>query len=231
MTPDGAAMSLHEHDGSYCIRVNGQQLMHSSVATSELLLGEIGCERHAAKPHARFLIGGLGLGFTLKSLLDKVGKSAVVYVAELMPEIVAWNREHLSKLNGDLLDDPRVRILVDDVCRVILRSAKDPFDAIMLDIDNGTTAMVASENNKLYARSGINQVAAALKPGGRAVIWSACEDPIIEGRMAKALFKVKAVPAKLHSSAKRSKYVLYVGDKTETVAVPVENPKVEGQRT
>src|SRR5258708_18917843 len=214
-TPDGGRLTLNEHDGAFCIRVNGQQLMHSSVATSELMLGEIGCERHAKQPNARFLIGGLGLGFTLKAVLAKAGPTAIVYVAELMPEIVAWNRDYLSGLNGNLLEDRRVRILIDDVRKVIMRARQEPYDSIMLDIDNGTTAMMKGENNKLYARNGVHQIHAALKPGGRTIVWSACADPIIADRLSKAEFKVQAIPAKLHANAKRSTYMLYVAENQE----------------
>src|SRR6185312_11383909 len=110
-TPDGARLTLVEHDGDFCIRVNGQQLMHSAVTASELQLGTLGCEQHAGKKGTRILIGGLGLGFTLKSVLQSAGRTDTVHVAELFPEIVEWNRTFLSPLNGRLLDDPRVKVL------------------------------------------------------------------------------------------------------------------------
>src|SRR4051812_23544347 len=115
-TPNGARMTLVEQDGSYCIRVNGQQLMHSAASTSEMELGRLGCEHHAGKSDgARVLIGGLGLGFTLRSVIATVGDNAVVHVAELFPEIVAWNRTFLAGLNGGALTDRRVSVLVEDV--------------------------------------------------------------------------------------------------------------------
>lgn len=212
--PNGARLTLVEHDGSYCIRVNGQQLMHSAVSASEIKLGALGCERHARQnTGTRVLIGGLGLGFTLKSVLAAVGGNAVVEVAELFPEIVAWNRTHLAGLNGKCLADRRVRVREEDVRSIIRRSAKAPYDVIVLDIDNGTTAMVKTENNELYSERGLQQIALALNPGGRAAIWSACPDPVIERRLAKAGFQVTAVPAKLHDTAKRFTYMIYVADK------------------
>jgi spermidine synthase len=215
-TPNGARMTLVEHDGTFCIRVNGQQLMHSAVSASELKLGELGCERHARKNHGtRVLIGGLGLGFTLRSVLAAVGGNAVVEVVELFPEIVAWNRTHLAGLNGKLLDDRRVKVRAEDVRTVIARAVRAPYDVIVLDIDNGTTAMVKSENNLLYSEWGMAQIARALKPGGRAAVWSACPDPVIEQRLAKAGLSVQAVPAKLYEHAKRSAYMIYVADKLE----------------
>ncbi len=213
-TPNGARMTLVEHDGDFCIRVNGQQLMHSSVSTSEIKLGEIGCEKHPLRGAAtRVLIGGLGLGFTLKSVLRCMGPKAVVHVSELFPELVVWNRTFLAGLNGRALADKRVTVYEEDVRAVIRRAARAPYEAIILDIDNGTTAMVKNENNELYSEGGMKQIALALKPGGRVAIWSACADTAIEKRLVKAGFQVKAVPAKLYEHARRSTYMIYVGDR------------------
>ena len=218
-TPNGARMTLVEHDGSFCIRVNGQQLMHSAVTTSELQLGELGCEHFARKKNSpRVLIGGLGLGFTLKSVLTSVGPSAVVHVAELFPQIVAWNRTHLLDLNGKLLADPRVSVFEEDVRAVLRRAVRTPYDVIMLDIDNGTTAMVSDDNNELYSLAGIKHIAAALKPGGRAAVWSASPDAPLAARLAKAGFVVKAVPSRVHATARRSAYMIYVADKPAAAA-------------
>lgn len=213
-TPNGARMTLVGHDGDFCIRVNGQQLMHSSVATSEIELGKLGCERHPNRGAAtRVLIGGLGLGFTLRSVLECTGPKATVHVSELFPEIVAWNRTHLAGLNGRLLADKRVTVFVDDIRAIIRGAVRAPYDAIVLDIDNGTTAMVKDDNNQLYSERGMQQIALALKPAGRAAIWSACPDAVIEKRLTKAGFQVRAVPAKLYAQAKRATYMIYVADK------------------
>ncbi|MDP1579375.1 MAG: hypothetical protein Q8M02_03800 [Candidatus Didemnitutus sp.] len=220
-TPNGARMTLVEHDGNFCIRVNGQQLMHSAVSTSELKLGALGCARAAGKPAAKILIGGLGLGFTLKSVLQTVASDATVHVAELFPEIVEWNRTFMAGLNGASLADPRVKIIEGDVRALIERSAHAPYDAIVLDIDNGTTAMVAAANHDLYSPGGMRLIARALKPGGRATVWSAAPDPAIQVRLVKAGLIVQAVPAKLHENAKRAAYMIYVADKPEASAKPV----------
>ena len=215
-TPNGARMTLVEHDGSFCIRVNGQQLMHSAVTTSEVELGALGCERVAGKKSApRVLIGGLGLGFTLKSVLENVGPNAVVHVAELFSEIVEWNRTHLQPLNGGLLSDPRVTVFEEDVRSVIRRAARTPYDAIMLDIDNGTTAMVSDANNALYSAAGIKQIAEALKPGGRAAVWSASPDAPLAGRLHQAGLHVRPVASRVHATARRSAYMIYLADKPE----------------
>jgi spermidine synthase len=216
-TPNGARMTLVEHDGSYCIRVNGQQLMHSSVSTSEIELGKLACVRHPNRgASTRVLIGGLGLGYTLKSVLECVGPRATVHVAELFAEIVQWNRTHLAGLNGSLLQDKRVTVFLDDIRATIRGAARNPYDAIALDIDNGTTAMVKEDNNQLYSEWGMQQIALALKPGGRVAVWSACPDAVIEKRLAKAGFQVQAVPARLYARAKRAAYMIYLGDKPAT---------------
>lgn len=213
-TPNGARMTLVEHDGSFCIRVNGQQLMHSKVAHSEIELGTLACERHGAKDlKARALIGGLGLGFTLKSVLQATGPHAEVHVAELFPEIVEWNRTFMERLNGDALQDPRVKVLIEDVDAVISRAEQNPYDAIALDIDNNTTAMVAVENHKLYQKLGIQKIWNALRPGGRAALWFAGPDVAIERLLRKAGFKVQAVRAKVGASSRRESYMIYVADK------------------
>ncbi len=212
-------MTLVEHDGSFCIRVNGQQLMHSKVATSEIKLGSLACERHSAEDlQPKVLIGGLGLGFTLKSVLESTGPQATVHVVELFPEIVEWNRTFMAKLNGDALEDPRVTVLTEDVTDVISRSAQAPYDAIALDIDNNTTAMVKTENHDLYGKFGIKKIWDSLHPGGRAAIWFAAPDVAIERMLKKVGFKVQAIPAKLCGSSKREAYMIYVADKPRSAA-------------
>lgn len=212
-TPDGARLSLHEHDGSYCIRLDGQDLMHSDTSASELLLGELAKDRLAARPEARVLIGGLGLGYTLKAVLDHAGPRARVEVGELMPEVVEWNRSHMAGLNGRLLDDPRVTLCMGDVVATIARAKPAAYDAILLDVDNGPTPMVNAGNVRLYGPRGLDVLRKKLRPGGRLAIWSAAPDRTFEGRLAKAGFAAQAIPARLFPGAKRSAYVIYVGDK------------------
>ncbi len=213
LTPDGSRLSLFEHNGSYAIRMNGQGLMHSSATESELMLGETGTAHLLAKPTPRILIGGLGLGFTLKSVLERVSAAASVQVAELMPAVVEWNREFLQSLNGALLNDPRVLIREEDVVDLVLRTEPAAFDAILLDIDNGPSAMVQEDNSRLYDDVGLWSLAAALSPGGRAVIWSAGDDEAFLQRLRRAPFTVEVVRAKAYPGARRSGIVLYVADK------------------
>jgi len=212
-TPDGARLVLYEHDGSYCIRLNGQDLMHSSVTASELRLGELAAEILSTHPNSLALLGGLGLGFTLKSLLAKSGPGAKVQVAELIPQVVAWSRNLLAHLNGALLDDPRVEVLLRDVWSVIAGAEPARYDALVLDVDNGPTAMVQMRNARLYSFKGLQQVASVLKPHGRALFWSARPDPAFGQRLARAGFKVHVVTAPLYAAAKSCPVNIYVAGK------------------
>ena len=212
-TPDGARLALYEHDGTYCIRLGQEELMHSSLSVSELRLGELATERLASHARPSVLIGGLGLGFTLRSVLRTLGPDASVHVAELIPAVVDWNRQHLAGLNGALLDDPRVEVIIADVWDVIARAGRARYDAVMLDIDNGPDGLVQKQNDRVYDRNGLQQLATILKPGGRAAIWSAWMDHGFARRLSDAGFIVQTVPAKLHSHAKRCAYTIFVADK------------------
>ena len=213
-TREGTRLALYEHDGSYAIRLDGQTLMHSAISASELQLGELAVKRLTDQSPVSVLIGGLGLGFSLKSVLAKVAPTSVIHVAELIPQVVEWNREFLVAVNGMLVDDPRVTIFTDDVWNVLGRTAKDRYDAIVIDIDNGPAAMVQKPNFRLYHQNGIRMMMDALKPGGRTVIWSAAWDDAFANRLSKAGFRISAVPAKLYPNAKRNGCVLYVADKS-----------------
>ncbi|MDB6148318.1 MAG: spermidine synthase [Spartobacteria bacterium] len=212
-TPDGSRLTLHEHDGEYFMKLNGRQLMSSTSTTSELLLAEQACLQLALRPDCRVLIGGLGLGFSLKRVLQMIGQSGFVQVAELLPEVVTWNRELLAGLNGRLLNDKRVQVLIEDVFAVIRRGAKNPYDAILLDVDNGPTSFVLKENSRLYSRRGLKRIYSALKPGGRVVFWSAEPERGFREQLSSAGFATEEFPAKSHERAKRFAHMIYVGER------------------
>lgn len=205
-------MVLSEQDGAFAISLNGQELMHSRAHASEDLLGELGVALAKTLPSARVMVGGLGLGFTLAQVLAGLQSDAVVDVGELLPAVVDWNREYLQELNGTALDDPRVQLHLGDAAKLIQRAKPGTYDAVMLDLDNGPVAMVASSNKNIYSKGGLLSVKRALKPGGRVVFWSASVDAPFETRLQQVGFTVKAVPAKVHAKAKRTTYLLYVAD-------------------
>jgi spermidine synthase len=212
-TPDGARLALYEHDGNYCIRLDQQELMHSSLSDSELLLGELATKNLKHHAHPMVLIGGLGLGFTFRGVLRTLGPDAAVQVVELMPAVVDWNRQFLCGLNGGLLDDPRVEVIVADVWEIIARAGRSSYDAVILDIDNGPHGIVQEQNDRLYHREGIQRLAAILRPGGRMGIWSAWRDQGFIQRLSEAGFMVQTVPAKLHAHSQRCAYTIFVADK------------------
>ncbi len=212
LTASGGAVGLYERDGAFSISFNGQELMHSQSSASERLLGELAAERLRGAARPRVLIGGLGLGFTLRRALELLPANATVEVAELLPAIVAWNRSFLQGLNGAALDDPRVTILETDVGELIRGAEPGRYDAIALDVDNGPIALVEKANDHLYSPAGLAAAKSALAPCGRSVFWSAGPDAAFELRLRKAGFRVKAVPAKTHDGAKRAAYTVFVAD-------------------
>lgn len=187
--------------------------MHSRLNASETLLGTLGAKIPATETAPRTLIGGLGLGFTLRSVLENAPGNARIDVAELIPEILDWNRNQLASLNGKLLGDPRVRTQATDVLRVAQDAPPGAFNSILLDIDNGPTALVSSGNSAIYSPNGLDTFFRALKPGGRLAIWSAAPDTKFERRLANTGFTPTAVPAKASANAKRAAYLIYVADK------------------
>ncbi len=212
-TPDGSRLSLHEHDGDYFIKLNGRQLMGSNSTTSEILLAQEACKNLGSSPQSRVLIGGLGLGFSLKRVLEMIGSIGVVEVAELIPEVIDWNRKLLSAVNGKLLRDRRVKVFAEDVFALIKRGAKTPYDAILLDVDNGPTSFVQAKNSRLYNRRGLEAIWNALTPGGRVAFWSAEPEPGFRDSLTRAGFLAEETPAKAHERAKRCAHMIYVGER------------------
>lgn len=214
--PDGARLTLHSHDGHFVIRADGQTLMHSATTASEEQLGDLVAEvlvgRVWEKP--RVLLGGLGLGFTLRRVLERAPASpgVQVVVAELMPEVVVWNRAWLRELNGLALDDARVTVRVGDVGASLTDGAG--YAVIALDVDNGPSAMVRAGNCGLYDARGLARLAAALAPGGRLLVWSAGPDLAFARRLAAAGFAgVRLVQAPAHARARSRGHVIFVAEK------------------
>ncbi len=217
-TPGGAELTLHAKDTHFFLRVNREPLMATNAPESEKVMAQLACENLADRPGVRVLIGGLGFGFTLRRTLELVGPDAAVQVAELLPEVVAWNREFLGKVNRPFLDDPRVHITIADVFSLIAKARPAAYDAILLDVDNGPSPMVQKDNARLYNARGLAAIQRILKPGGRVTFWSASPDRAFAERLTKAGFVVQVVPAKAYEQAKRHAHTIFVAEALETPA-------------
>jgi spermidine synthase len=166
-------MTLSRRGKDVAIRVRGVELMNSRNHISEDELGRYAARLVVGKTNARVLIGGLGLGYTLRAVLNAAPTSVTIDIVEIFPAVVRWNREHTGALAGKPLDDPRVTLIEADVAAVIARSP-GVYDAIVLDVDNGPDA-VFEANAKLYKRRGLAEAKRALAPGGGLCVWSAFE--------------------------------------------------------
>lgn len=188
-TPDDTDMALMRRDREYIILAGGRSLMSSRMHGSEEALAAFGCRTARTLDAPCVLVGGLGMGFTLRATLDLLPASATIVVSELVPAIVEWNRGPLAPLAGHPLKDARVRVEVGDVTAA-LQSSTARFDAALLDVDNGPDAFTASDNVALYSDRGLAAARKALKPGGVLAVWSAWEDRKFEQRLRYAGFAV-----------------------------------------
>jgi spermidine synthase len=181
-TPDGRKLSLYHRHGDFYIDLDNEQLMSTRDHGSEDALARLACEDLATPDSPRVLIGGLGLGFTLRAALAILPPRAEIVVAEIMPAVVEWNRTHLKDISGPSMADPRVTIEVKDVQKLIGQGLPQ-YDAIMLDVDNGPDGWCIKSNGRIYDRGGLNDIRDTLKPGGCLAVWSAAPDSSFVKRM------------------------------------------------
>jgi spermidine synthase len=190
LSPDGTVMKLIRRGDEYIIFADGAILMSSRMHGSEESLAKFACQRVRTLERPCVLIGGLGMGFTLRATLDLLSPDATVVVAELVPAVVEWNRGPLGPLAGHPLKDKRVRVDIGDVA-VTLDSRLGQFDAVLLDVDNGPAAFTASNNAGLYDHRGIAAARAALKINGVLAVWAAQDDRKFEQRLRQGRFDVQ----------------------------------------
>jgi len=208
-TPDGGEMILYQHDRDFSIMVNGEDLMHSRQHESELELARLGCHRLGGQASPQVLIGGLGMGYTLRQALDMLGPRSRVVVGELLEDVVEWNRRFLGRLNGHPLADERVVIQTGDVGDLLTHSP-GRFDAILLDIDNGPRAMTVSANQRLYDHSGILACRQALQRNGCLAVWSAEPEKSFEHRLMDCGFHVRRFRAPAYKGSKSQARFVWV---------------------
>ena len=181
-TADGTEIKLTRRSTEYIILADGKTLMSSRMHGSEEALATFGCRRARTLKQPCVLVGGLGMGYTLRATLDLLPPGGIVVVAELVPEVVEWNRGPLGPLAGHPIKDKRVRIDINDVS-VTLHSSRDRFDAVLLDVDNGPDGFTSAANDRLYGDRGLAACFTALRPGGVLAIWSVREDRKFEQRL------------------------------------------------
>ena len=211
-TPDGVALTLTRHDREYVIMADGRSLMSSRMHGSEEALARFALQG-LRLPGACVLVGGLGMGFTLRATLDLLPGDASVVVAEFVPAIVEWNRGPLGPLAGHPLKDPRVRLEVEDVGNILHASAAG-FEAILLDTDNGPDAFTAATNARLYGDSGLSAARLALKPGGVLAVWSAWENRRFEQRLRYAGFTVAVERVRGRLERGGPKHTIFIATRT-----------------
>lgn len=207
-TPDGSELVLYERDGVFSIRVGGRELMTSRVHGSEEALASMVLSRVRRKK-PQVLVGGLGMGYTLRAVLDVHPPVARVVVAELFHAVVDWNRKELSHLARAPLDDPRVSLIEGDVAEVIRTNSK-AFDAVLLDVDNGPVAFTVQGNEELYSVHGLASISRSLRPGGVLGVWSADPDPSFERRLRKAGFQFQTERVAARAVGKGPKHIIYL---------------------
>lgn len=209
-TPDGTRLELLAHDHDRIIRVAGQELMSTRQHRSEERLGEVAVAALAGMPRPRVLVGGLGMGFTLRAVLAGLPPGALVTVAELLPAVVAWNRDPALGLAADCLADPRVTVFEGDVGDLLARP-RVAFDAVLMDVDNGTDALTVGSNERLYRSAGVGLVRRAIARDGIAVWWSAHQDRAFAALLADSGFAVEVERVVPHARAKQATHVLFIG--------------------
>ena len=212
-TPDQLnELRLYRRGDEFSIRIDGQELMNSRAHGSEEVLAEAACSRIAGRPRARVLIGGLGMGYTLAAALAQLGSKSQVVVSELAPAVVTWNRGPLGALAGDPLLDKRVSVQEVDVVALI-KTSKEQFDAIILDVDNGPEALTQKGNEWLYGRSGLSSAHAALRPGGVLAVWAAQQCPPFAKRLRRVGFQVKEIRARSRGKGKGSRHTVWLAQR------------------
>lgn len=206
--PGGDELRLYRRGDDFIIAIDRNELMSSRMSGSEEALATMTCDRLRSPKAASLLIGGYGMGFTLRAALGVLGPDAKITVAELVPGIIDWARGPMAELAAGCLDDPRVELVLGDVSKAI-GAATRRYDAILLDVDNGPDGLTREANEGLYSPAGLATAKAALRPGGILAIWSAGPDARFTRRLAAAGFQVEEVGVRARSNGKGPRHVIW----------------------
>jgi len=205
----GEELRLMQRGSEFAIRLGRSDLMNSRMHGSEDALGALACAKIATRARPKILIGGLGMGFTLRAVLTAAGAKAQVVVAELVPAVVTWNRGPLAHLSGNSLADPRVDIRETDVSALI-QAARGAYDAILLDVDNGPEGLTREENDRIYSMAGLASAKTALRPGGVLATWSAAPHKRFAQRLSHAGFSVEEIIARAGRNGRGARHVIWL---------------------
>jgi spermidine synthase len=212
LVPGGDQLDLYSRGDDFMIVLDRNELMSTRMNGSEIALAEMTIDRLKGKSAPHILIGGYGMGFTLRAALAMLGKSAKVTVAELVPGIIEWARGPMAAIAAGCLDDARVTLRMGDVAEAI-GHANGAYDAILLDVDNGPDGLTREGNDGLYSPAGLQSAKRALKPGGILAVWSAGEDKKFTKRLEKAGFVVDEVAVRARTNGKGPRHIIWFARK------------------
>ncbi|PEQ14702.1 spermidine synthase [Novosphingobium sp. PC22D] len=205
-------MRLVQHGEAFTILLEDNELMSTLASASEEALATMTFEKLRDRPAQHWLIGGYGMGYTLRAALSVLGADDEVFVAEIVPEIIEWALGPMAKFTAGCLDDPRVMIVDEDVARLI-QAARCGYDAILLDVDNGPEGLTRWRNDRLYSREGLQAAMRALTPGGILAVWSAWPDPEFTARLEDAGFETVSEVVRARPGGKGFRHVIWFARK------------------
>ena len=209
IVPGGDELRLFRRGDDFMIVLDRNELMNSRMSGSEEALATLSCERLRDRAAPRLLIGGYGMGFTLRAALDALPHDASVTVAELVPEIIEWAQGPMTGLTAGCLDDPRVVVAERDVAVLIWEGSGD-YDAILLDVDNGPDGLTRPENDRLYSMAGLARAKSALRPTGVLAVWSAAPDAAFTRRLEASGFAVEVVAVRARTNGKGAHHTIWL---------------------
>ncbi|BCH56581.1 MnmC family methyltransferase [Agrobacterium vitis] len=208
--PDGGGdLRLKQRGQEFSIMLGANELMNSRLSGSEEALATLACEKIGSCDKPSLLIGGLGMGFTLRAALGVLQADARVTVAELVPAVVAWARGPMAEVHKGSLDDPRVDIHIGDV-GALIRSKHAAYDAILLDVDNGPDGLTRASNDSLYNAAGLRAAKAALRPKGVLAVWSSAPDAAFTRRLREAGFVTEEVQVRANGKRGGARHLLWM---------------------
>jgi spermidine synthase len=209
----GGELRLKQRGREFSIMLGTNELMNSRLSGSEKALATLACEKIAGRAAPHVLVGGLGMGFTLRAALSALGDDARITVAELVPAVIAWARGPMAPVFETSLDDPRVAIHEGDV-GLLIRSGKGSYDAILLDVDNGPDGITHEDNDGLYDSQGLRSAWQALRPGGVLAVWSSAPDAKFKRRLREVGFATEEVAVRANGRRGGARHVIWLAEKT-----------------